>query len=110
VNTHIRPANLKFGNVELRKCYLLGRVVFWVDGALALELAVCVRWMEVQLYLFVSSVSEESVRFDFGKEGIRPCHLDKALPVVFLLQPSSFYAQETQNPPSSHIGPSREVS
>jgi len=92
VSTDIRPANLQFGKVELWKSYLLGWVLFRVEGASALELAVYVRWAEVHLYLCACSVSEESVRFNCGKEGIRPCGLDKALLVVFLLQPSSFYA------------------
>jgi hypothetical protein len=64
----------------------------------------------VHLFLCVSSVSADSLRCHFGKEGSRAFGYDEALPGVFVSQPSPFYAQETQHPASSLLGPRRVVS
>jgi hypothetical protein len=64
----------------------------------------------VHLFLCVSSVSADSLRCHFGKEGSRAFGYDEALPGVFVSQPSHFYAQETQHPASSVLGPRRVVS
>ena len=77
MNTHMQPADIQFGNVELRKCYWLGRIVFWAEGASALESAVCVGWAEVHVHC-ASSVSADSVQCHFGKEGIQLCGFDEA--------------------------------
>jgi len=59
VNIHIQQANLRFGSVELRKCYLMGRVVFQAEVVSLLESAVWVGWAKVHLFLCVSSVSAD---------------------------------------------------
>jgi hypothetical protein len=71
----------------------------------ALESALCVGQGEVHLDLCVSSVSADSLRCHFGKEGSRVFGYDKALLGVFVSQPSPSYAQETQHPTSSLLGP-----
>jgi hypothetical protein len=76
----------------------------------ALESTLCVGRGEVQLYLCVSSVSADSLRCHFGKEGSETFGFDEALLGVFLSQPSPFYAQETQLPTSSLLSPRRVVS
>jgi hypothetical protein len=63
----------------------------------------------VHLILFVSSLSADSFWWHFGKEGSRKCCYDEALPGVFVSPPSPFYAQETQHPASSLLGPRRMV-
>jgi len=109
VHTHIRPANWRVGPVELPNCYQLGRVAFRAEVASPLESAVCFCWEEVRLFLCVSIVSAEYLPCHVGTEGIRPSGFDKALPGVVPSQPSSFYAQETEHPASSPLGPRREV-
>ena len=44
----------------------------------ALEMAICVGWAEVHLFLSVSSVSADSIQCDCGKEGIQLCGVDEA--------------------------------
>jgi hypothetical protein len=61
---------------------------------LALELALCDRRVEVHPFLCVSSLSKDSLRCNFGQEGSRIFGFDKALPGVFVSQPSPIYAQE----------------
>jgi len=58
----------------------------------------------------VSSMSVDSLRCQFGKEGSRTFGFDEALLGVFLSQPSPCYAQDTQHPASSLLGPRRVVS
>jgi hypothetical protein len=61
-------------------------VVFLAEVALALELAlelaldsaVCVGWAEVHLFLCVSSMSADTLRCHFGKEGIQASGFDEA--------------------------------
>ena len=87
-------------------------VVSALESALesALDSAVCVVWAEVHLFLCVSSGSADSLRCHFGKEGSRAFGYDKALPGVFVSQPSPFYALETEGPASTILGPRRMVS
>jgi hypothetical protein len=54
-------------------------------------------------------MSADTLQSHFGKDGSQPCGLDEALPVVFVLQPSTFYAQQTQHPASSLLGPRHMV-
>jgi len=77
VSAHIRPANCRFGNVELQNYYRLGQVASWAEVAVALGSAVCVGQVEVHLFLRVSCVSADTWQCHFGKEGIRPCGFDK---------------------------------
>ena len=60
--------------------------------------------------LRVSSMSADSLRCHFGKEGSRTLGFDKALPGVFVSQPSPFCAKETQHHASVLLGPRRVVS
>jgi len=90
--------------------YRLGQVVCPSDVESALESALCVGRGEVHLFLCVSSVSAHWLRCHFVKEGSRMCGYDEALPGVFVLQPSPFYAQETQHHASSLLRPCRVVS
>ena len=71
----------------------------------AMESALCVGPVEVHLFLCVSSMSADSLRYHFGKEGSRTFGFDEALLGVFVSQPSAFCAQETQHPASSLLGP-----
>jgi hypothetical protein len=64
----------------------------------AVESVVCVCWVEVHLYLCVSSVSPDILGCHFDKEGICQCDFDEASPGVLLVQPSTCYAQETPHP------------
>jgi hypothetical protein len=52
----------------------------------------------------------DSLQCHFGKEGSRTFGFDEALPGVFVSPPSPFYAQETEHPASSLLGPRRVVS
>ena len=88
----------------------MGRVGCRAEVELAMESALCVGQGEVHLFLCVSSVSADSLRCHFGKEGSRAFGYDEALPGVFVSQPSPFYAQETQHPTCSLLGPRRLVS
>jgi len=108
-NVYIRPANWRFENVELRKCYRLGQVACRAMVDLALESTLCADRVEVHLFLCISSESADSLWCHFGKEGSWTFGYDKALPVVFVSLPSPFYAQETQHPASSPLGPWRVV-
>jgi len=109
-NTYIRPANWWFQQVALRKCYRLGRVVCLAEVESALESALCVGRVEVHLFLCMSSVSADSLRCHFGKEGSRTFGFDEALPGVFVSQPSPFCAQETSQPASFLLRPRHVVS
>jgi len=62
------------------------------------ESALCVGWGEVYLLLWVSSVSADSFRCHFGKEGSRTFGYDEALPVVFVSQLSPLYTQKLKTP------------
>ena len=90
--------------------YRLGRVACRAEVESALESALCVRRVEVHLFLCVSSVSADYLWCHGGKAGSRTFGFDEALPGVFVSQPPPFYAQETQHPTSSHLGPRRVVS
>jgi hypothetical protein len=81
-----------------------------VDVESALESALCIGRVAVHLFLCLSSVSADSLQCHFGKEGSRTFGNDEALPGVFVSQPSPCYAQETQHPASSLLGPRRVVS
>jgi hypothetical protein len=76
----------------------------------ALESALCVGWVEVHVFLYVSSMSADSLWCHVVKEGSWPFGLDEALLGVFVSQPSPFCAQETRHPASSLLGPRRVVS
>jgi len=78
VNTHIWPAESRFGAVELRNCDQLGRGALRAEVASPLELAVCVCQGEVRLFLCISIMSAVSLPSHFGKEGIRPSGFDEA--------------------------------
>jgi hypothetical protein len=80
-----------------------------VEVESALDSALCVRWGEVHLFLCVFIVSVDSLQCHFSKEGSPMFGYDEALPGVFVLQPSPLYAQETQHPTSSLLGPRRVV-
>jgi len=116
VNTYIGLANWQFGNIELRHCFWVAwvalqvEVVFRAEVASALESAVCVGLVEMHLFLGISSVSADSLRCHFGKEGICPSGFDEAWPGVFLSQPSPCYAPETPRPTSSLLRLQLEVS
>ena len=106
----IWPANWRFQTVELRRCYRLWRVVCRAEVESALESALCVGRGEVHVFLCLSSMSADYLQCLFGKEGSRAFGYDEALPGVSVSQPSPFYAQETQHPASSLLGPRRVVS
>jgi hypothetical protein len=72
---------------------------------MAMEAALCSGWVEVHRFLCVSSVSADSFRCHFGKEGSQIFGFDKALLGVFVSQRSPFGAQETQHPASFRLGP-----
>jgi len=80
-----------------------------VEVESALESALCVGQAEVHLFFCVSSMSADSLRCDFGKEGSRTFRYDEALPGVFVSQPSPFAARETQHPSSFLLRPRRVV-
>ena len=96
--------------VELWKSYQLGRVACRAVVESALESALCVGLVEVHLFRCVSSVSADSLRCQFGKEGSRTIGFDEALPGVSVSQPSPFCAEETQHPAPYLLGPRRVVS
>jgi hypothetical protein len=70
----------------------MGRVACLAEVESALESALCVGRVEVYLFLSVSSMSADSLRCHFGKEGSRTFGFDEALPGVFLLHTSPFCA------------------
>jgi len=110
VNMYIWPANWWFEKVELRKWYRLGRVVCQAEVQSALECTLCIRRVEVNLLLCVSSLSADSWQCHIGKTGSRMFGFDEALQGVFVLQSLHFYAQQTQHPASSVLGPPCMVS
>jgi hypothetical protein len=61
--------------------------------------------VEVHLFHCGSSMSAEFSWSHFGKEDSHMFGFDEALLGVFVLQPSSLYAKETQHPASSLLGP-----
>lgn len=67
VNTHVRPANQGLRKIDLRHCSRVARVAFRAEMASVLELAVCVSWVEMQLLLYVSSISVDSLWCHFAK-------------------------------------------
>jgi len=101
VYTHIWVADLRFRICAWPHCYCVEQVVFWVDVASGLVLAVWVALVEVHPCLCVSSVSGDSVLCDFGKEGSRPSDFPEAWPGVVPTQPLYFYGKPTQLPASS---------
>jgi hypothetical protein len=52
----------------------------------------------------------DALQCHFGKEGSWTCGFDEALPGVFVLQPSSCHALETEHPASSLLSPQCMVS
>jgi len=79
----------------------MAQVAFQVEVELFLMSAVWVGLEEVRPCPCASSLSVDSWRCHFGKEGSRQFDFDKPLPGVVLLQLSPFYAQEIQHPASS---------
>jgi hypothetical protein len=73
--------------------YDIRTILHFADVELALESALCVGRVEVHLFLCISSVSADSLRCYFDKEGSWTFGFDKALPGVFVSQPSPCYAQ-----------------
>jgi hypothetical protein len=88
----------------------LVRVACLAEVESALESALCVKRVEVHLFLYMSSVSADSLRCHFGKEGSRTFGFDEALPGVMVSQPLPCFAQETQHLASSLLGPRHVVS
>jgi len=108
VYTHIWMAYHLFHNFHFCQCHLVSQVAFRAELAF---------WMEVQpdlvevcTFLSASSVSTDSLLCHLGMEGSQPYDFYKPLPGVFLLQPSSFFTQETQLLASSLLGLPREDS
>jgi hypothetical protein len=97
-HTYIRLAYSRFDMIELPKCYRLGRVACQAEVESALESALCVGQVEVHLFLCVSSMSVDSLWCHSGKEGTRIFGFDEALPRVFVLQLSPFYARKLNTP------------
>ena len=87
-----------------------GEVAFRAEVASALVSSDCVPRAEVHLFLYVCSVSADSLRCDFDKEGIRPFDFEEASLCVILSQPVPCYAPETHYPASSLLGLQRKVS
>jgi len=108
-NTYIRRANWQFKNVELWKCCRLGRVACRAVGESALESALCVGRVVVNLFLCVSSLSADSLLCQFGKAGSRPFGFEETLLGAFVSQPSPLCAQEIQHPACSVLRPQRVV-
>jgi hypothetical protein len=83
---YIQLANKQFEKYELWKCYRLRWVVFWPAVAsplelaleLAVELPVCVGWVEVHLFLCISSISPDALQCHFGDESNRLYGVDEA--------------------------------
>jgi len=88
VNTHMWLGNWRFGNVEIRKCCRLRRVVSRAPVISAVASADCSRWAEVWIFRCVSSVFADSLRCHCDWEGIHPCGFDKASPGAFVSQRS----------------------
>jgi len=88
----------------------VGPVACLAEVESALESALCVGQVEVHLFLCVSSMSADSLRCHFGKEGCRTFGYDEALPGVFVSQASPFCAKETQHPASCLLGPRHVIS
>jgi hypothetical protein len=90
VSTHMLPANQQFRVIELWKYYWLRRVVFWAKVASAPELAqelalqlavvsaVCIRWVEVHMFLHIPTMSGDFLLCHFPKEGIWGGGLEEA--------------------------------
>ena len=106
----IQWAGLGFWNFGRNCGRRMAQVAFRVEVALVLVLAVWVGLEEVRPCLSASSVSVDSWRCHFGKEGSRQFHFHKPLPGVIPLQVSPFHAQEIQHPASSLPGLLREAS
>jgi len=87
VNMHMWPANWRFGIVVLWNCYQLGWVPCLAEVASLLESAVYVGRVEVNLFLWVSSVTADSFQHHCGKEDSRTFGFDEAMPGVFRSQP-----------------------
>jgi hypothetical protein len=115
MNTHIRLAQGSFGDYQVRHCYWVVQMAFWagvvllVEVASALVLPVWVGWVEVHLFLFVSTMAADSLGCHFAKEGIYPFGFDEALPGVVQLQPSAFHVPETERLGCSLLGLQRKV-
>jgi len=110
VYIQIQRAGLGFWNFGRDFDRWMAQVAFQVEVALVLVSAVWVGLEEVRPSLCTSSVSVDSWRCHFGKEGCRQFDFDKPLPWVILLQVSSFYPQEIQHPASSLPGLLRKAS
>jgi hypothetical protein len=82
----------------------------WREVASALESAESVGGVEVHLLLWVCSMSVDSLRSHFRKEGSRKCGFVEALRGLFVSQLSPCYGQETQYHASSLLRPRPVVS
>jgi len=73
-NTYIQHANWTFGNVELGHGYWVAPVVYRAEVAFlaevvsALESDSCVGWLQIHLFLWVSSMSAEFSQCHDGKQ------------------------------------------
>jgi len=110
VYIQIQRAGLGFWNFGHNFGRRMVQVAFQVEVASVLVSAIWVGLEEVRLCHCASSVSVDSWRCHFGKEGSRQFDFDKPLPGVVRLQLSLFYAQEIQHPASSLPGLLREAS
>jgi len=110
VYIQIQQAGLGFWNFGGDFGRRMAQVAFRVEVALVLVSAVWVGLEEMYPCLCASSVSVDSWRCHFGKEGSRQFNFHKPLPHVVLLQLSPVYAQEIQHPASSLPGLLREAS
>jgi hypothetical protein len=63
----------------------------------------------MHLFHCVSSVYADSLRWDFGKNGSTMFGYQEALPGDFVSQPLPFFAEETEHPAASLLGPRRVV-
>jgi len=94
VYIHICLADLGRRNVGSDFCHRMVHEAFRVDVALVLASAVSVRLQEVRLCISAYSVSVDSLRCHFGKEGSRQIDFHQPLPLVVLMQPSPFCAKQ----------------
>ena len=110
MHIQIQRAGLGFWNFGRDVGRRMAQVAFWVEVAIVLVLAVWVGLEEVRPCHCASSVSVDSWRCHFGKEGSRQFDFHKPLPGVVVLQLSPFHAQEIQHPAISLPGLLREAS
>jgi len=101
-------ACLWFDNFRFHLCHLMVLGAFRAEVGLQAELPSVL--VEVRRFLCSSSVSAHSLLYHFSMEGSRLYNFYKPLPGVFLSQPSTFYAQQTQLLAFSLLGLRCEVS